>query len=109
MAFIDTEQRFAGEMQQKVGRMRLSEAIRIGARIRPQCSQVYGDEYAGTSCAIGAAWEAVTGQNPWEVEPLKLDEILGRTRAGIRSEIFSRNDSGESRESIADWLEAQGL
>src|SRR5258706_4854134 len=55
MAFIDTQARPAGEVQQKVWKLRLSEAIRIGARIRPQCSG-WAFEH-GKSCAWGAAWE----------------------------------------------------
>src|SRR5258706_3257598 len=55
MAFIDTRERPAGEVQQTVGKMRLSGAIRIGARIRPQCEGSFFED--GRSCAMGAAME----------------------------------------------------
>jgi hypothetical protein len=104
--FIDTRERPAGEVQQKVGRLKLSEAIRIGARIRPRCRGAFFD--GERSCAFGAAYEGAMGH------PIKgttygpifelWPEILP-----IAIQITTRNDSGESRESIADWLESQGL
>jgi len=87
--------------------MKFSEAIRRGAKIRPQCAgRLFKD---GHSCALGAAWEGKAGNTvppnwngrdwadyfrvPWEAI---IDAI-------------TRNDSGKyTREQIADWLEAQG-
>jgi hypothetical protein len=70
---------------------------------------VYGKKSEGTSCAFGAAWEAVTGKYPWDASPDDFDRIFGEQPTGIRSAIFRRNDRGESRESIATWLESLGL
>jgi hypothetical protein len=102
--FLKTEERPAGEVQQ-VGRLRLSEAIRIGAKLRPQCRETFFQH--GRSCALGAAVEAITGkasadfQGSWEKFFNAPDEVFGP--------ILIRNDSGEPRESIAAWLESQGL
>jgi hypothetical protein len=41
---------------------KLSEAIRIGATKRPQCTGDYFDN--GGSCALGAAWEAMGTGSP---------------------------------------------
>lgn len=100
--FIDTKERPAGEVQQKVGRLKLSEAIRIGARLRPQIMDGCYRTRFGT-CAIGAAFEA-TGINEWYA----LARFVG-VPYDLHYKITSRNDSGESRESIATWLESQGL
>ncbi len=109
MAFVDTEQRSAGEVQQKVGRLKLSEAIRIGARIRPQCTRAFFS--ADKSCAFGAAYEALTGvvKEDMMIEDLfpflpELDRL-----GNVRLAVSRRNDRGESRESIADWLQSIGL
>jgi len=115
MAFIDTQARPAGEVQQKVGRIKLSEAIRIGARIRPQCSARWFDD-DGNSCAAGAAaegagwkeeaeeYERENHAQPWHL----LREKFGISE-DMMEQMWRKNDSGESRESIADWLAAQGL
>ena len=110
--FIDTQVRPQGEVLDAVApsKMKLSAAIRIGARLRPQCRRRF---YAhGGSCAIGAAYEALgitryaTDVDAWN----RLLYLTGLHDGEIPHwEITSRNDRGESRESIADWLEAQGL
>lgn len=100
--FIDTKERPAGEVQQKVGRLRLSEAIRIGAKLRPQITNGCYRDSSGT-CAIGAAFEA-TGIKEW----YSLAKFVG-VPTNLHIQITSRNDRGESRESIADWLQSQGL
>src|ERR1700741_3225132 len=48
--------------QPQVGTLKLSEAMRIGARLRPQCSGYLFNN--GASCALGAAYEAVYGYPP---------------------------------------------
>jgi hypothetical protein len=113
--FLKTEERPAGEVQQ-AGRLRLSEAIRIGAKIRPQCKSFLF--FAGKSCALGAAYEAFFGHpgadGYWSDKDLRFMESFGTKLRGKYPalpfvEIVSRNDRGESRESIADWLQSQGL
>jgi hypothetical protein len=123
--------------------MKLSEAIRKGATLHPQ---VFGcfvgwaqEEEDGTpimgTCAIGAAYEAITGNlptNPFDdttIEALLLDEIdemndefgdervigypsqLGLTRhEEVTSVIACLNDFyAWKREDIADYLQEEGL
>lgn len=115
--FVD--EKSVGEKQPaQMGYLRLSEAIRIGSKLRHQCT---GEMFKhGGSCAIGAAYEAVFGhpgesanmfgaseqsalmERLWKVIPIPSDlnpiEDIG----------MDRNDNGWSRERIADWLESQG-
>lgn len=86
---------------------KLSQAIRIGALLRPQCQGITDGK--GGTCALGSAYEAMTGQFPpstadaaWflmEAFPDAEDEVCN---------IFPLNDSGWTREAIADKLEAMG-
>lgn len=96
--------------QPQQGTLKLSEAIRIGARLRPQQTNGrYMND--GKSCALGAAYEAVTGRYdentgliPWfQSQYSRLDMLR------IGAAIMLRNDRGESRESIADWLQGIGF
>ncbi len=93
--------------------MKLSEAIRAGAKLRPQCIGLFFKE--GCSCAAGAALEA-TG-TPY-LEYNKRSKLVAQSYhefyatflsrfPGISiGEIICKNDSaGLSRESIADWVE----
>ncbi len=92
-------------------RLKLSQAIRIGAKMRPQCTKAYFKD--GGSCAIGAAYEGMTGRSGGYREigdllPELVDDDYQLTLLGEL--IAGRNDQGtQSREEIADWLEAQGL
>ena len=116
MAFIDTKERPQGEQVDAITptKLKLSEAIRIGAKIRPQCSGEWYRE--GKSCAMGAAAEA-DGWKDYAVQYRNKNIVYPwmrfKKRFGIddamQEHIWRRNDSGESRESIADWLESQGL
>jgi hypothetical protein len=102
--------------QQHVGTLRLSDAIRIGAKLRPQCTYEPFDK-VGRSCALGAAYEATFGRTGDVMEvygtlpyryPALLRQLPSSTK-DIMSEIFERNDQWHNtREQIADWLEAQG-
>jgi hypothetical protein len=107
--FVDTELRPQGEVQQKVGKLRLSEAIRVGAKIRPQCTRDFF--YANGSCAFGAAYEAATGvvKRNLLMEDFFLLWPELKNLLDIRIAVSRRNDSGESRESIAAWLDSIGL
>lgn len=99
--------------QPKVGTLKISEAMRIGARLRPQARGLYFTE--GSSCALGAAYEGVTGkyheagadfEGPSMVDWFKSYFGVGHE---LGLDIAIRNDEGQTREQIADWLEAQGL
>ena len=88
--------------------MKLSEAIRAGAKLRPQAFSGFFKD--GGSCAFGAAYEARTGRT---LTPLPVDtdvlcvvpEILD---AALFSAITDMNDEKRmSREQIADWVEEQ--
>ncbi len=111
MAFIDTQVRPQGEQVDAIApsKLKLSAAIRIGAKIRPQVRDVYfGD---GGSCAIGAALEATgilkygeRGFGAWD----RLVKLL-KFPYDLHAPISNRNDKGETREQIADWLQSIGL
>lgn len=90
---------------------KLSQAIRLGATFRPQCWGSYfalKDGKITESCAIGAAGEALFGESA--AQPLlggAVMERLGLSQNIIR-QVVCLNDTGDTREQIADWLEAQG-
>jgi hypothetical protein len=93
-----------------VGTLKLSEAIRIGARMAPQVRGMYVDHSSGGVCAIGAAGLAagfftVQSWTPCAQEAFFRSYPKGRH---LHVEITTRNDRGDSRESIADWLESIG-
>lgn len=88
--------------------MKLSEAIRIGAKKRPQCSGTFFNDY-GESCAMGAAMEVMFGASRMNV---KIEHLKGATDHlpnDIYMDVISMNDGGVTREQIADWLEAKGF
>lgn len=97
-------------LEAQQGVIKLSDAIRVGARIRPQCQGALFR--AGASCALGAAYEGKTGKRcfPNEYSAVMGEfPILGAHGLNdLGRAIFNRNDSGKSREAIADWLESQG-
>ena len=79
--------------------IRLAEAIERGAKLRPQ--SIFGPFTNGFSCAMGAAYEAMTGGT----------DIEGYTRFnfGVSSSvvysIICKNDYQRmTREEIAQWL-----
>lgn len=87
--------------------LKLSAAIRIGAKKRPQG---FGPGYArrgdGTSCALQAGAEAVTGR--LIVFTDECEAVLGISGT-FAEKIWRRNDSDRmTREQIADWLESIG-
>ena len=111
--------------QQQVGKLKLSEAIRIGARMRPDCRVCWGDGVG--SCALLAAAEA-TGMSykaPRDGPIIRahLDRKIPDWRDADNA--FSMAHDGfpdnegmtishhhyigtMTREQIADWLEARG-
>lgn len=109
--------------------MRLSEAIRKGAELRPQYHGWYfGD---GASCALGAAYEAVAGRystGHTAVERTLHESFKATLDASatcpcstphrcdaedvpvVMNVIVDLNDNCKwTREEIADWLAGQGL
>jgi len=110
--FVDEKQQGEPQTAEQANRkLKLSEAIRIGAAKRPQAVGKYFKD--GASCALGAAYEAVTGKYvesgsgglpnmiKWFEDHFEMDDWRGM-------DITERNDRGVSREQIADWLESQG-
>jgi hypothetical protein len=106
-----TEHKEALEVaEQPANTLKLSEAIRIGARIRPQCRGSFFRE--GGSCALGAAYEAITGRVlPEYADATSLHGVVPHMRDhNFRFSIVRKNDGDRwTRERIADWLEAQGF
>ena len=104
------EEKAKGEVPDfKLGTIRLSTAIRIGSKLRPQCT---GRLFrGGASCALGAAAEALgmPYQEGADFNPVP-NHIWDVFRAVPKmEEIYARNDSGKyTREQIADWLESEG-
>lgn len=102
---------------------KLSELIREGAKLRPQ---IYGDFFEGTypsvgdemvmgSCALGAAWEAATGQMhgiSGDMDSFHASIEPYCTRIPPLTVLMwavHRNDKKyHTREQIADWLEGRG-
>jgi hypothetical protein len=114
------EHKEAGEAQtaeQANRKLKLSDAMRIGAKLRPQSTS--GGFAKGTTCAIVAAAEGLgfdLGASPPSVTAAAWDFLKSRGvvdepyHATLAATIISHNDFDEwTREQIADWLEAQGL
>lgn len=89
---------------------KLSQAMRIGCLMRPPTkvgARVYFDKCG--SCALGAAYQALTGKCTQEHRiGDKLIALLGLPYniPGDASEFFETG--AKTSEQVADWLEAQG-
>lgn len=100
------------ECDWKPRKPKLSEAIRIGAKMLPPSkpgARTYFQDGC-RACALGAAWYALTGQI--ERDGVLIGERICRL-VGIdplvrekASEFFETG--AMTREQVADWLEAQG-
>lgn len=93
--------------EQKLGTLKLSDAIRIGAKLRPQCFGVYATRYG--TCAIGAALEA-TGRAP-DQHCIAIEDVAGffGITQNLIVQVVGKNDVDHmTREEIADWLESIG-
>lgn len=96
----------------KTGTLKLSEAIRIGAKLRPQgLGHAFKD---GKSCAWGAAYEGVGGEYNESLgySNLVCDYLPSHFMQAFGTGEYSiacMNDNGMTREAIADFLEARGL
>jgi hypothetical protein len=98
--------------------LKLSEALRLGAKIRPQST--HGGFLDGRSCAIVAAAEGAGLDVVGHPSKFRITEaawgylfergIVDQRYDGsvLSGEILDRNDR-QTREQIADWLEQQGL
>lgn len=91
--------------------MKLSRAIREGAKLHPQGFGAYFT-YGGT-CAIGAAL-CYLGIDPVDLTAAQVQDVLEQEfepRARyVAAEVYHRNDVlHETREAIADWLESEGI
>jgi len=110
MAFVDTERRPAGEVQQKVGKLKLSEAVR-------ECGYGYSGSYR--DCVLGRAYARLTGRDllddagnpgddrkhPWLSHAAETFGISFEVAAEAEHRCFQF----ESSTAIADWLQSQGL
>jgi hypothetical protein len=99
------------EAEAPLRKLKPSEALMIGAALRPQCG---GTPFIdGRSCALGAMYEGATGRTDLEDTGQILDwlteDYWPDMSFWIAEQIWERNDDGESRESIAAWLAEQGL
>ncbi len=93
--------------QQQVGTLKLSAAIRIGARFRPQHYGMADTNHAGRSCALGAADEALTGK--YNGYGSASGQGFETTPPRVIYDVWHKNDYDKwTREQIADWLEEQG-
>jgi hypothetical protein len=113
--FVEHEKRDPGiSREHSLTPMKLSEAIREGAKLRPQgfgelCEQ-------GRTCALGAAIEGVWGYGSvWAYETkdgkncIDLATHFRNPHESLYWDITTKNDHEKwSRERIADWLESQG-
>ena len=104
--------------------MRLSEAIRLGAMLKPQTTGHY--RKAGATCALGAAADAagikrdmnnklflrfpILSIKDWPEPPVKIyldpwDDRDGQRRMSLYTVIWRLNDDAElTREQIADYV-----
>lgn len=95
---------------------KLSQAIKLGATFRPQCRNVMFD-LEGRSCALGAAYEALTGRCDTPQEGMALgycryQYVAKRFDLPVAKllEVQDMNDVRRmTREAIADQLEQEGL
>lgn len=101
------------EQQEQITKItKLSQAIRIGASLRPQCIGFLFRH--GESCALGAAWEGIGekyvefGSVCNEAYAHIYDALQDRFGNIVTDEAMTMNDNGMSREHIADRLEALG-
>ena len=93
--------------------MKLSEAIRLGAMLRPQITCLYWNRWGGAkmgSCALGAAAEAI-GLYP-KMEGVSFNAVFLEMQKhwpwmnyAIRCSISAMNFN-MSREKVADWVES---
>lgn len=93
--------------------LRLSEAIRLGSLLHPQA---YGHFLGDTTCAFGAALEAIGGLK--ENDSLPWPDLMGQVatcpvcvqRNSLINIVMHLNDHHHwLRERIADWVEEREI
>lgn len=101
-------------LEQPAKALKLSEAMRLGAKLRPQ--NFSGSLFLnGRSCALGAAYEGKTGeicdQDDYQKVREEFPSLENRGLTyGLSSRIYELNDKERMpREVIANWLEKIGL
>ena len=97
--------------------MKLSDAIRLGAMLKPQASN--GREWPDKSCVIqagleGAGWAAVDSEGEtlystlseqWPFTNIFIPHPVGQTRIPVYAILYNLNDHHRwTRERIADWV-----
>lgn len=94
--------------QQQVGKLKLSQAIRIGAALRPYAKGDVREMWRqGRSCALLAAYEVLYGWPKDESGATNIYCFPGVDHPTISNIYFISDNRG--REAAAVWLEAQGL
>lgn len=100
--------------------MKISEALRKGSKIRPQCKGLYFKD--GCSCSLGAIFEAIGVATPesqsTEITFLRkyypqadniVEHPVDKRKTYLSAVILALNDYDNwTREQIADWLESIG-
>jgi hypothetical protein len=91
--------------------MKLSEAIRAGAKLRPQGRGGFMSQWMyGTSCAMLAAYEAVNGWPKSKGAALLVwhcHEEFGITKDQMKEVVDLNDNKCMTREEIADWVERE--
>lgn len=97
--------------------MNLSEAIRLGALLKPQGHMGFLDQRSGGTCALGAATDAIGRLNDlldgrfyefreWPVLGATVESPETGWRTTVWQSVVTLNDlHGWTRERIADWVE----
>lgn len=94
---------------------KLSQAIRLGATIHKQCTNMMWSQHTNGewhTCAIGAAYFALHGEMTPPENSSIADSVAKRfcVPLSLLDSIMRMNDERRmTREAIADKLEAQGL
>jgi len=104
---VDKDSHLPGQDRTET-KLKPSQAMRIGAALRPQCTKKLF--FQGASCALGAMWEGYG--NPYQEggpELYSLFRDFFPTDRCLVESIWYKNDfHGWSREQIAEWLESLG-
>lgn len=86
---------------------KLSQLIRDGAKLRPQCRQEFFS-HDGGSCALGAAYEARYGETTYSWWSASYVARKLGVPVGVCRDIARMNDDGHTREECADYAERFG-
>ena len=93
------------KFETRIGVIKLSQAIREGAKMGHQCHDALTD-YRGGTCALGAA---LTALDVWPRHPMTfLAEYFGVGPTTLQRVVKLNDKARMSREAIANWLEKRG-